>query len=232
MSRKVKANTEIQTLRAKANAFAQPQVDAMVAKIKAAFTQRDKHEQGSMLSYERERKRMIGSSIAVARLFLALDIEPSNIILRKVNSNAMFNAKALKKIVEIAQFVCGARSNIEKVLAAFIACALVFDERASKGDAIANTQNKAFLSSANFDKIVSDADLATYLKDYQHKFMTGGQDTQSSQVRNVLDVLGLGAITTANNRSRGGIAINSNHDFYQLFRNQFMVQAAPVTVNA
>lgn len=220
------AKNDIVTLRDRANAFAQDAVDAMCAKIAKAFAQRDKFESGAMLSYLREKERMlVTNKIAVARLFLALDIEPSNVILRKVSSNAMFNAKAFKKICELASFVCTGNTKIEKVMSAFIACALLFDERTAKGAAISNAANKAFLSNMKFDQIVQDVDLAAYLADYQHKFITGGKDTQSSQARNVLDVLGLGAIATADNRARGGVIINSQHEFYSLFRESFMKAA-------
>jgi hypothetical protein len=129
----------------------------------------------------------------------------------------MFNAKALDKITELAQFAVGHGATVQKVTLAFIACALAFDQ----GDAIDNKLNKNFLSNADVSRLVTDADLAAYIADYQHKFMTGGKDTQSSQVRNVLDVLGLGQIVS-NDRARGAIIINADHAFFDHFRAELM----------
>lgn len=197
-------------------------VAAMQADIVASFARRDVFESNaaSDLSYTRERARMLEASAPVARFFLALNVSPSSVIERKVNSSNMFNAKALKKIVELARFACGTSNKVEKVMLAFIACALTFD--AKLNGAIANKVNKSFLSGLNFDKIVSDTELADYLSEYQHKYMSGGKDTQSSQARNVLDVLGLGRIVTCDNANRGGIEINSNHLFFAQFRTAFM----------
>lgn len=192
--------------------------------IEASFDRRDIFEERNGLnlddsasSYAKAKSKMLKASVAVARFLLALGIEPSAIIERQVAETKMFNAKALDKIVELAQFTVGYSSKVQKVTLAFICCALAFD----KGEAIDNKLNKSFLSNADVSKLVGDSDLAAYIADYQHKFMTGGKDTQSSQVRNVLDVLGLGAIVSAE-RSRGAIAINAQHIFYAYFRAAFM----------
>ena len=211
--------------RERCNAFDAATVDAMVQDIRDSFERRDSFEGANAIganSYTNNRDKVLNNSIAVARFLLALDIKPSNVIERKVNANAMFNAKALKKIVELAKFAVLGTTKIEKVMSAFILCSLAFDARESDGDAISNKVNKSFLSGLNFTDMVKDADLADYLSDYQHKYISGGKDTQSSQARNVLDVLGLGHIRDCDNRYRGGIAINSDHEFYAQFCDVFV----------
>lgn len=216
------ATDERKSLREVALGFSDSEVAVMCDKLRASFDRRDAFEATKTdLSYQREKSRMIGAQVSVARFLLALGIEPSDIIERKVNSTGMFNAKALKKIVELARFAVTGNTSVEKVMLSFIACALIFDA-SNANAAIGNNLNKSFLSSLSLDKIITDTELAEYMSDYQHKYMTGGKDTQSSQARNVLDVLGLGTIVNVDNRNRGGIAINSEHAFYQLFRDAFM----------
>jgi hypothetical protein len=225
----VTGDTDTATLRERALAVAQSDVDAMVERIRATFDARDAFEESRGLdladrstSYAVARKRMLDAGQAVARAFIVLGAEPVNVIRRKVVSSNEFTAKGLDKVTELCQFICGNEVRFQSVTKAFIACAIAVADR--DDSAIGNKVNKAFLSNASFDRLVSDADLATYLKDYQHKFMSGGRDTQSSQVRNVLDVLGLADIVTVD-RARGGIAIKRDHGFYDLFRNRFMQTA-------
>jgi hypothetical protein len=201
--------------------------DSIVAtvceQIEESFDRRDAFETRNGLnvdesnSYTKAKSKMLKNSVAVARLFLALDIAPSTVIERQVAENKMFNAKALEKVVEIAQFVCGFGQHIQKVTVAFIACALAFD----KGEAVDNKLNKQFLSNNDVSRLVTDVDVAEYIRGYQHKFMTGGKDTQSSQVRNVLDVLGLASIVSTD-RARGAIILNASHNFFDYFRAKFM----------
>lgn len=210
-------------LRDAANKFSDARVKTMTKKIEESFARRDEFEganaTNSASSYAKNRDKMLNNKIAVARAFLALGIEASDVIERKVTETKMFNAKALKKIVELSQFIVTDSRKIEKVMSAFIVCALKFSDNAQ--GAISNSLNKGFVSKLDFSQIVTDAELADYLADYQHAYISGGKDTQSSQARNVLDVLGLASIVNCENRYRGGIEINSEHAFYQLFASAF-----------
>ena len=219
---KINAASDVSTFRDKCAAIAQADVTAMQADIVASFARRDTFEAANAIgvtSYTTNRAKVLGNSIAVSRFLLALNVTAASVIERKVSANAMFNSKALKKIVELAQFACTGSKKIEKVLQAFIVCSLAFE--AKQSGAIANRFNKSFLSSVDFSQIVSDSDLADYLADYQHAFMSGGKDTQSSQARNVLDVLKLGSIVNCENKSRGGIEIDTTHLFYADFTAAF-----------
>lgn len=224
MTTRKNSKTEIKTLREVANAFSQKEVDACVAAIEASFARRDLFEGSTAAignsSYSVNRDKVLNNKIAVARFFLALGVSPSAVIERKVSSNKMFNAKALKKIVELAQFVVLDSRKIEKVMSAFILCAVKFSE-ANSDEAIANRYNKSFLSNLDFSAIVEDSALADYLADYQHSFISGGKDTQSSQARCVLEVLNLATITNDESRFRGAIQIKRDHAFYDLFVTAF-----------
>lgn len=218
MTRKNTKAVEV-SFRDTCNAIAQDRVDAMILAIEESFARRDTFEGAAALdsssSYAKNRNAVLANKVAVARFFCALNVTAAGVIERKVSANKMFNAKALKKIVELSRFAVLGERKIEKVMSAFTFCALAFD------GAISNATNKNFLSSLDFSQIVNDSDLASYLADYQHAYISGGKDTQSSQARNVLDVLGLGSIVNVDNRSRGGIELNRAHPFFADFNAAF-----------
>lgn len=217
--------TETVTLRDRALAFSDATVAATVTALHDSFDRRDAFEASNGLSldndssYTRERSRMLKSEVAVARFFLALGIEPCDVIERKVSSNAMFNAKALKKITELARYSVGVGSKLEKVTRAFIACALIATDRGVTN--ITNDVNRKFLNGADYSAIITDQELIDYLRELRHVAMTSGAETQSSQARNVLDVLGLGSIKSVA-KNRDAIELNASHDFYATFRADFL----------
>ncbi len=215
--------TDIVSLRSIARDLSTSKVNATVKKIEESFSRRDTFEGANAIgatSYTVNRDKVLANKQAVARFLAALNVAPSAVIERKVSAAKMFNAKALKKIVELAQFVVNDSRKIEKVMTAFIVCALAFD--AKNSGAISNAVNKSFLSNLDFNLIVTDTELADYLADYQHAFISGGKDTQSSQARNVLDVLGLASIVNCDSRYRGAIEIERDHAFYSLFSGAFL----------
>jgi len=211
---------DTKSFRDRAMTFTDAQVTDKLVEIDGAIDYRDNAVDNGGLSWSNSRKLIVANKVAVARFFLALDLNANNVINNRLVASALFNAKALKKVVDLARFAVCDQRNIEKVLSSFIICALAFDVTSDDG-AISNRHNKSFLSSIDFNLIVADSELAEYLADYQHKYMTGGKDTQSSQARRVLEVLGLGEIVNCENRSRGGIRINAEHDFYELFTGAF-----------
>ena len=215
------------TIREAAQAFTDAQVAECVDALDQSFERRDFFEIANNLdldasnSYTKARDKMLANKVSVARFLLALDVQPSAVIERKVAETKMFNAKALDKVTELAVAVLNntahAISKVQKVTVAFIACALAFDN----GDAIDNKVNKQFLSNNDVSKMVANDDIAEYVSAYQHKYITGGKDTQSSQVRNVLDVLGLGSIVS-NERARGAIMLNGDSFFFDWFRASYL----------
>lgn len=216
---------ETTTLRETANGFSTQKVTAMTTKLEASFDRRDQFEAANGLaisgrnSYTVERDRMLKNKVAVARLFLALGIEPSAVVERKVAESAMFNAKALKKVTEIAQFVCGYGQRLERVMRAFIACAIVATDK--NVATITNKVNVAFLGSSDLRGRLTDDDLIDHLDTLRHRAMTSGAETQSSQARNVLDVLGLGRIESVE-KPRDAIVIDRSNGFYAMFEDAFM----------
>lgn len=209
------------SLREVALGFSNVEVAAMCGKLKKSFDRRDQFEtaQGCSIieknSYTVERDRMLKNNVAVSRFFLALAIEPSAVIERKVASNAMFNAKALKKVTELAQFVVGHGAKLERVIKSFIACAIIATDR--KVDVITNEVNRRFLCSQGFTAQINDQDLIDHLDELRLRSMTSGAETQSSQMRNVLDVLGLGEIRSIE-KPRDAIVLHIDSPFYSVMR--------------
>jgi hypothetical protein len=216
-------------------AFTKTRVDTMVKKINDSLDRRDTFEtlhnaSEADNSWSRAAKAMRKSSDKVARFFLALGVQPENVIERQVVSNKMFNAKALDKVTELAIYANGDRSKLQKVTRAFIACALIATDKSIS--VITNEINRRFLCSAGFSAQISDQELLDHLDEMRHRSMSSGAETQSSQARNVLDVLGLGDIVT-HTRSRDAIIVHAEHDFFAQFRSDYMVKVAPsVTVDA
>lgn len=206
--------------------FSDARVKTMCGKLTESIDRRHTFElaNGTVLtgstSWEKARKQLESSQIAVARLMLALGLDPAAVIERQAVEGKMFNAKAIKKIVELAQFVCGMSGKMERVTKAFIACALIASDK-NPGSAITNAVNQRFLGSKDLGDLITDKDIIDNLDDLRHKSMSTGAETQSSQARNVLDVLGLGTITTVS-RARDAIVLKLDSPFYGMFRSAVM----------
>lgn len=219
---KRKAPTEVLSIKDHALAFPDADVTSMVGDIQASIGRRHNQEQAWGLSltgstsWEKAAAMVAKNEVALARTFLAFDITPSSVFERQAVEGKMFNAKAIKKIVEIAKFVCGMPGKLERVTKAFIACALLADDQ-NKGAAITNSLNQRFLNSKDIGSFITDKDVLDHIQDQRHSAMSTGADTQSSQTRNVLDVLGLGSIAKVE-RERDAIVLKSDHAFYSMFR--------------
>ena len=192
-------------------------VDAMVESIEASFARRDEFEgataDNSGSSYCVNRNKVLEHKHTVARFFCALGIKNAgDVIERKVNSNKMFNAKALKKIVELARFSQGGLkvTSVESVITAFIICTSALS-RKNDGAALVNANNKAFLSSGDLSSFIEDEKLREAIEKQRHATISGGKDTQSSQARNVCDVLKIGSIVNEDSRYRGAFKIDHEH---------------------
>lgn len=226
MTKTKKIANEAPSFKDLALAFDQEAVDAMGEEIQASLDRRHAFElsQGLTLtgstSWEKSKKQAEGAKIALARMFLALGIKPTNVFERRLVEGKMFNAKSIKKIVELAQFSCGLSGKLERVTRAFIACCLIADSK-NPGEPITNAINARFLNSRDLGAWIKDQDILDNLDQLRHKSMSAGADTQSSQARNVLDVLGLGTVTKVE-RERDAVCINAAHPFYELFREKFM----------
>lgn len=216
----------IVTLRDKALSFDAATVDAYALTLDASFDRRDIFEAskgtaivGKASAYAVEKARMMKAKIAVSRLFLALDLQASNVVERSLAENSMFSAYGLKKITELAQYVCGYGSKLEIVTRAFFACALIATDRGLT--VIDNETNRRFLCSRGFTDAISDQELIAKLDELRLRSMSSGAETQSSQARNVLDVLGLGSIKSIN-KPRDSIVIDASHGLFTMFRGDFM----------
>jgi len=206
------------TLRDMVNMVTVDEIKAKRLEIEVAFADRDGFEKDGALSYAKAKKDVLKNINNVARLLCALNVHAS-FINRVVNTGNRFNAKALHKVSEIASFACGDATRVQKITQAFVLCSMFYSEK--ENAIIGNKVNKQFLSNASFDKMVKDSELADYIREYQHKFISGGKDTQSSQVRNVLDALNVARIVSVE-RARGGIEIFADHAFYGAFRDRYL----------
>lgn len=219
----------VATLRDNALSCDDDAITAMVADIGVCFLQRDVFENSQGLdvtavnSYTKARADCLKHNDKLARLFIALNVSASNVILRKVQHNAMFNAKALHKVVEIARYVCGDRTRVQLVTRAFIACSIIATRKGV--EVLTNDVNKRFLNNASFGSLIRDRELVDNLADMRHKYMSGGADTQSSQARNVLDVLGIASIMTSTS-ARDSIKLHNDHAFVELFASDYLVTAS------
>lgn len=209
-------NTE-NNIRATALEFSDKRVTTMCKKIAESFERRDLFEasKGNNVSenasngYCKTRKRYLaqGSNVAIARLFLALNVEPSNVIEHSNNDASMFSVYALDKIAEIAQFVCGKGASLQAVTKCFILCALKATRNGQS--VITNEVNQRFLNSLDISSL-NDAELIEYIENNRHKSMSTGAATQSSQMRNVLDRLGCGEVVKVV-KPRDAVRVNADH---------------------
>lgn len=214
------AKTE-KTFAEAAKSVSTKRVDAMIESIHASFARRDTFEganaENSASSYAVNKRKVIEHEQTVARFFCALGIkDAAQVIERQVNSSKMFNAKALKKVVELARFSQGglAVNKVETVMTAFIMCTAKMTAD-TDGAPLVNGATKAFLSGDNLDSLIADEKLREAISKMRHNTISGGKDTQSSQARNVADVLGLGEIVNADSRYRGAIKMNHEHKLVQ-----------------
>lgn len=226
-----KNNTESLTLTERCAKVSKSALDAMTAKIQQQFDIRDAYEtaRGAPLegAYFTERNRMLsqGKTFAntknleyVARLFVALQIDES-FINREVNTGNRFNAYALKKVTELARMVNKREQSLEKVTVCFLACSLAYVNK-TKNSVLPNEYTKAFLSSVNLAALTGDSEIADVLADFQHKVMSGGKETQSSQSRNVAHALKYGAI--GNNRKT--LTFDASSDILSVFADVYSIK--------
>ncbi len=225
MTKRIKKPTEVVTMRDTALAFTDGDVNTMCLAIDASLDRRDAIElapAGS--SWDKAYKQVQASKVAVARFFLALGVEPANVFERRLVEGKMFNAKSIKKIVEMARYVVGIGEKMERVTRAFIACALIADDK-DNGRVFTNTVNAKFLNASDLSALSTDPDLLDHIDALRHNAMSTGAATQSSQMRNVLDVLGLGTVTKVD-RERDAVIIHRDAPFYGMFRASFLEPAA------
>ncbi len=223
--------TEVKSMRETVVGYADEDVAVMVKAIDDSLDRREAFElaQGPVLtgsSWDKARKQIAANRGGLARMFMALGVTPSAVFERQVVQGKMFNAKAIKKIVELAQYVgqpAATKPKLERVTRAFIACALLADQT-NPGSPITNAVNARFLGRKDLACHIKDQDILDNIEDLRHRAMTTGAETQSSQARNVLDVLGLGRVTTVT-RARDAVVIDAEAPLFAMFRQDYMITA-------
>lgn len=226
-----KAALSNNSLRRAAKNASDEAVAVMTASILAAIDKRDTFESADNTkvigdAYGDTRKKMIKSVDSLARLFIASGAvnDAANVICRQLSSRSMFSAYALDKMIEIAEFVVTGREKIQKVSRCFIACAIVSADNGAT--VIANVDNAKFLNKNSLvaSHFVSDESAKSQLELWSRGHCTNSEQTQSSQMRNVLEILNFVTLVH-DDRARGAIKIDVNHSFLKLFRATFMIEA-------
>lgn len=219
------------TFREKATAISKPKIDAMVAEIQASVDRRHAFELangGIGGSWAASKKMIAANERTIAAFFITLGVKPAAVFERQLVEGKMFNAKSIKKVVEMAKFALdGGVSRVEKVIQSFIACALIANDRSPGDDPITFTNgvNAKFLNRADLGTYIKDADLLEAIEEQRHTAMSTGAATQSSQMRNVLDVLGLGKVVKVE-RERDAVLVDYTHPFFAGFREKYLKAAA------
>ena len=163
------------SLRETALSFSPQQVGGMTRRINDAIARRDEFEakNGGGKSWEDAKKGVAKAEKALAMFLLALDVDPKNIFERQLVEGKLFNAKSIKKVVEMAKFVTskGEATRMEKVIQSFTACALLAADKLGEDAVFTNDVNRRFLNSADLSQIADD-DLREAMEDARHKGMT------------------------------------------------------------
>ena len=177
------------------------QVGAMKKRIADAIDARKEADADAFASKDWKHLESWNNNDALARFFLANEIDPRGYIMQPFMSDAEIikrgfhpvartkNLKAYKKVFELANYVVSGQSKFESVFKTFVACTI----QASKYSAtLPRDVCKRFLSSIDLSFV--SADLADAVRDLQAKHMTEGADTQTSQMTLTLASLGCGTL--------------------------------------
>lgn len=166
-------------------------VAAMKTRItKAVNARRELELKDGPLSKDFRHVESWNRSDSVARMFCALSIDPQayltlawmdagDIVKRGFDPEAKTrNLKSYKKVVEVAEYIAnGPESHLEAVFKTFVACSIL----ATRGlKVIPRTVCEDFLRSNELRDVSQD--LRDAIDEYQAKHMTGGAQTQTSQM--------------------------------------------------
>ncbi|MCR9222835.1 MAG: hypothetical protein NXH70_02100 [Hyphomonas sp.] len=166
---------------------------------------------------------------AIARLFIAAEIDPKAYILNPYIEDAELikrgfdpsartrNLKAYKKVREVAEYVVTGNAKLEAVFKTFVACSIVASRTV---EFIDSNVCERFLSSIPLNDVSED--LAQAVDAFQAKHMTTGAATQSSQMR--LTLANLGAVQIQKEEGRKGFILNKESGLIQALAERFGMQ--------
>jgi len=166
---------------------------------------------------------------AIARLFIAAEIDPKGYILnpylddaelikRGFDPNARTrNLKAYKKVREVAEYVVTGNAKLEAVFKTFVACSIVASRTV---EFIDSSVCERFLSSIPLTDVSED--LAEAIDAFQAKHMTTGAATQASQMR--LTLANLGAVEMVKEDGRKGFVMKPQSGLIQALAERFGMQ--------
>lgn len=213
------------TFRETLGALKGKKVDDMVAAIEQSIDRRHAFELangGIGGSWLNAKKSVLANKTTIATFFIALGVTPAAVFERQLVEGKMFNAKSIKKVVEMAKFAHDGISKMERVITSFVACLLIANDKTG-GEPIVftNAVNAKFLNRQDLANYIKDKDLLDAINEQRHTAMSTGAATQSSQMRNVLDVLGLGSVRKVE-RERDAVVIDPKHPFFAGFREKYL----------
>lgn len=138
---------------------------------------------------------------AVARLFIGLEINPRVYVMSKFMTDAELqkagfqpearsrNLKAYKKVKEVAEYILHGGSKLEAVFMTWTACAILASKHTTRID---RRVCEMFLTSLDISQV--SPELAQAVEVYQAKHMSGGAQTQTSQMTLTLANLKAGTL--------------------------------------
>lgn len=138
---------------------------------------------------------------AVSRLFIGLEVNPRVYIMSKFLPDAELqkagfqpearsrNLKAYKKVKEVAEYVLHGGSKLEAVFKTWTACAILSSRHT---EVIPRRVCEMFLTRLDISQV--SPDLAEAVEAYQAKHMSGGAQTQTSQMTLTLANLKAGTL--------------------------------------
>lgn len=181
----------------------QIQIANMRKRIADAIEERRTEEtkDGAELSKDFASLESWNDTDAVARLFIGLRVNPRVYVMSKFLPDADLqkagfqpearsrNLKAYKKVREVAEYVLHGGAKLEAVFKTWTACAILASKHTARID---RRVCEMFLSSLDIAQV--SPDLADAVREFQAKHMSGGAQTQTSQMTLTLANLGAGTL--------------------------------------
>lgn len=216
------------------NTFAQvsPQkVNAVVKQINDQFELRGQFVSGlnvdsgttdsASRDYQTIAKKLKLSVSNFARVLASANIKPSVIFNKHRSKTQRANMKAIIKAIEASDFLCGDNNSLQAVTRCFLGASILMTVNRD-GSPISNEEQKKILSSVRFSPSQVSQELIDLISEYKHISMTSAADTQSSQMRTILNNLGACEYVKDEN-DNNAIQINLDHVIIKEIANRFEI---------
>lgn len=174
-------------------------VNAVIKEIDTAFEKRGKFisalnvETGKTDSESKDyaaiTRHLKNGKANLARVLAVSGISADLLFNRVRNEGQRANMKAILKAIQASDLLCGNLSSkgIQRVTQCFIGASIVATVHGK--DYLTTEEQKKILSNATISNNSMKPELIDAIKEYRHTVMSSGRDTQSSQMRTILDNL-------------------------------------------